>query len=534
MNARGHDSAGEKRIFRWHRRNNQTYRDAIEHIEHHTYLVTEVADNSDQTSIEKRFTLWDPVGDITFDVIISRIPRCNCPFRVSFSEFSGLPAAHFTNYRYRQRLQGGRKNYTCGHIQYVLRWVLDCPEPLRWQHAMLFKELQAVVRFSTALLYALNERARQPNRQCALCFRPFEGQDNMEARCCGLYVHGDCEQYAKSRKSDYTCVRHSSHLRWMGTAKATETVCKAVSESLPPQPEADGSGHGMASSSSDDGDLPVPQNSACSSPRRQLPSRAAKEAVARPDAYTGSPRRQAPAPAPRWSPKVSTTPIPLPVIPASAKGQLGRSRVAGSSQLPTITEAEASPSSAAASRPAPGGSGSRAEVARSSSFSSSAGPDSPHARHEVRTRIVKLRLPIPKSGSTFSSVTIPAADAASSPVHKKSKRTKTSGKKRTASTITTGAPADQAGAADDQPAATNTAPTTATGTTTQQARRNSAKMEKRERRTARLLKKMSRLQDDSEKVRKTKKYVDQELARLEKKMRKVANKMAKLSEASGV
>lgn len=41
----------------------------------------------------------------------------------------------------------------CGHILYVLHYVLACPEPLRWQQAFLLKELQAIFRYSTAFEY---------------------------------------------------------------------------------------------------------------------------------------------------------------------------------------------------------------------------------------------------------------------------------------------------------------------------------------------------------------------------------------------
>ena len=83
---------------------------------------------------------------------------------------------------------------------------------------------------------------------------------------------------------------------------------------------------------------PVPP---CHSPRRQLPSRAAKDAVARPDAYTGSPSRKQVLPLARpWSPKLSTTPIPVPVVPRRAR------EVARGRSLHSITENDASPSPA--------------------------------------------------------------------------------------------------------------------------------------------------------------------------------------------
>lgn len=296
--------------------------------------------------------------------------------------------------------------------------------------------------------------------------------------------------------------------------------------------------------------------SPCPSPRRQLPSRAAKEATrARPDAYTGSsPRKQALTPGREWTPKLSKTPIPLPVIPgfaqqqlfgsqparrvenavpapivpASTQGRFGSLRAIGrGSPLRTITTADPSPSPASATAPSASGpaasavSFSGAEVARIPSYSPYYAPRAPPVSPDPGPFI---SLPIPPAGSTFASVSIPVTDTVSSPTKEK-KMKRNPKKKRTAS-----AAADQAITAADQVSPTTIPNTAAINTTAQQTETNNSTAGKREKRKARLFKQMSRLEEDAKKVRETKKYVEQELARLEKKKSKVTKKMTKFLE----
>lgn len=504
--------------------------------------------------------------------------------------------------------------------------MLNCPEPLKWQQAFHRKELEAVFRYSTAFEYTLDLGTDlQRNTQCVLCFRDVNEQNLvMASQCCGFLAHSRCQEVTKT----FPCILHSSALTKMGSSREASVDTwlsrqgssplrfsdDQIFNSQPREPHENGNykwesssddhhsainydEEGLAneqsanrsaveffeersrvslhspsvasSASSSAGPVAIKQEpeSPSPSPRRQMPSRAAKEVTrARPDAYTGSPpRKQALTLVRSWSPKVSTTPIPLPVIPglpllqgqpvggsqparlpvvenpvqasvipASAQGKFGRSRkVAGGSPLRHITTEGASPSSApATARSVSGFSGSaislsREEASRSSSFHPSPALHSPPLKHEVNSVI---SFPIPPTGATFASVSIPGTEIASSLVNNKKKKKTNPKKKRAVSTTPASAVTDQARATDDQIAATSTSPETAAGTTAHQSEVSEVKASKRERRKARLIKRMSRLEEDSEKIRKTKKYVEKELARLEKKKSKVAKKMAKLLE----
>lgn len=76
---------GENRLLAWRIRQDQIYKRELGHALSRKYYVVEVEDNSNDTSMEKLFTLLDASSDSKFYVIISRIPRCSCPFRVSSS-----------------------------------------------------------------------------------------------------------------------------------------------------------------------------------------------------------------------------------------------------------------------------------------------------------------------------------------------------------------------------------------------------------------------------------------------------------------
>ncbi|KAJ4400696.1 hypothetical protein N0V85_005694 [Neurospora sp. IMI 360204] len=566
----------ERRLFDWRFRKSPVYGRAFRHAQNHKYQVIEVEDNSNDTSIEKRFTLLDASSDMKFYVIIGRIPRCSCPLR---------------------REDKGRRNYTCGHIVYILHFVLGCPEPLIWQQAFLFKELQAIFRFSTAFQYAFNlgDRYRQSNL-CAICFQNVQEQGAVaRTHCCGLLVHPDCQDI---RTTDH-CILHSFALTKMGSREPSADTWSEPSpspprlsddqifNSHPRQPGEDGNRMSESSSGDEDGvanrsidffaersqishrspsvESSTPSStgsvvikrepeSPCPSPRRQLPSRAAKEATrARPDAYTGSsPRRQAPTPRRECIPKLSKTPIPLPVIPgfakqqlvgsqparrvemavsipvvpASAQGRFGSSRAIGrGSPLRTTTTADPSSSPASATAPSVSGpaasavSFSGAEVARIPSYSPYYAPRAPPVSPDPGPFI---SLPIPPAGSTFAAMSIPVTDTVSSPTREKKKKMKRNPNKNRTTGVNT------ASASIDQANATTASPTTATTTTT--GHQPEPTEEKSEKRKAKLIKQMSRLEEDAKKVRQTKKYVEQELARLEKKKSKVTKKMTKFLE----
>lgn len=74
--------AGEQRILPWRRDKGQAYKHALREAQYSKYYIVDVEDNSDSTSVEKRFTLQDAQSHARFYVIISRILRCSCGYNV--------------------------------------------------------------------------------------------------------------------------------------------------------------------------------------------------------------------------------------------------------------------------------------------------------------------------------------------------------------------------------------------------------------------------------------------------------------------
>ncbi|KAK3398771.1 hypothetical protein B0T20DRAFT_353899 [Sordaria brevicollis] len=549
---------GEERLLPWLVRSDKHYKTALRRARYRRYQVLSVEDNSDhqKTSIEKLFTLWEPVSDTEVYVIISRILRCSCS---------------------RWKHQKGRETPTCDHIIYVLLYVLNCPEPLRWQQAFLTKELKAIFEYSTAFDYRHNLAFPPNNTQCVRCFRDLAEQDYVVyAHCCRAWAHPECREIG--REAENCCIlqldaldrfgsRQSSLATWSHYSSSPPRVADAdinqpqeideddnnrsdsISDDRPTaaNDEEDSNSSYLSASrsvqffkersrlsldsspvgsstSSDDSvvikqepESPCPPPQPSSSPRRQMPSRAAKEAVrARPDAYTGySPRKQALTPVRPWSPRVSTTPIPLPVLS-------GYSQPIGGSQSPrraqTVVPAPVvSPSAQGrAGTSMTVGRGSPLRIATAAIPSPSPAYLSPPARHEVDPFV---SLPPPPTGALFASVLIRGGDVGSSiDKKKKTKKTKMSKKDKKMSKsedITTGHASDQANVDDKFPPEVK-----------------KLKASKLERRKARLIKRVIRLQDRVEKAREKEKHVQWKIARLEKKKSKVAGKIDKLFDKS--
>ncbi|KAK3485969.1 uncharacterized protein B0T23DRAFT_366445 [Neurospora hispaniola] len=509
--------AGEQRIVPWHCGEPPLYVGALYHAHNNRYLIVSVEDNSNNTSIEKRFTLWDPSSIETFHVIIGRVSRCSC--RLSREEVS-------------------RKNRICGHIVTTYRK----------------RNLEALL--PPPVLYGNDVRS-------------YVQSDDESSDDHMTQSSSDDDEW------DITDDRDSNNFFNGDSVNRSIEFFTERSQILPGSPSIESSKPSPAVSEEE-------PESPCPLPRRQLPSRAAKEATrARPDAYTGSsPRRRARAPSrepipKEWTKKLSTTPIPLPIIPGFARQQLFGSQPARRSQnavpvpivpasaqgrlrssqangygIPlrtaTATGSHAAPapgSAAATSHPVSGLVASSAhfsgtDVAHFSSFSPSPEPYSPPVG--LGTNNPSLSFAISPDGSDFSSMSLAAPDtnASSSPTKRNNKKGNSvmspENKKRTArvsvrpmvdrvSNALNGTLADCATTTSTSvSAATTTTATTAGVSTTA----NLAKQ--RDRRMARLVRQMSRLEKDAEKVKQTKEYAEQELKRMERKRRNVVRKMNKL------
>lgn len=135
-----------------------------------------------------------------------------------------------------------------------------------------------------------------------------------------------------------------------------------------------------------------------------------------------------------------------------------------------------------------------------------------------------MTLPIPRAGSTFTSVLIPAADIASSPAKKDKRKRKTSQRnKRATSNTSSDAHTGPAIIAADEDATR--------GTTAHQPEIGKDKAEKEERRKAKLVERLLRLEQlekDSKKAKKMKKGIEKLLSRLEERRSKEIKRISKL------
>ncbi|KAL0471548.1 hypothetical protein QR685DRAFT_471247 [Neurospora intermedia] len=524
--------AGEQRIVPWRCGEPPLYAGALYHAHNNRYLITSVEDNSNDTSIEKRFALWDPSSIETFHVIIGRVSRCSCPL---------------------SRENVSRKNYVCGHIVTTYR------------KRNLEALLPPPVSYGNDVhSYAQSDDESSDDHMT----QSSSGDDELE------FIRGngggnDIFNGGSAERSIEFFAERSRILPGSPSIKSSKSS-PAVSEEEPESP--------------------------CPLPRRQLPSRAAKEATrARPDAYTGSsPRRRAQAPSrepiPKgWTKKLSTTPIPLPVIPgfarqqlfeqlfgsqparrsqnavpipivpASAQGRLRSSQANGygiplrtaaaTGSHPAPALAAVAVAAAAAAHPVSGLvassahiSGTSTDVAHFSSFSPFPAPYSPPVGLETKncTSLSSLSFPMSPDGSNFSSMSLAAPDtsASASPTKRNKKKgnlvMSSQNKKRTA-TVSVRPMVDRVsnalnGTLADCATTTSTSASTATTTTatTDGISTAAESAKQRDRRMARLARQMSRLEKDAEKVKQTKEYAEQELKRMERKRRNVVRKMNKL------
>ncbi|KAK3491782.1 hypothetical protein B0T13DRAFT_518706 [Neurospora crassa] len=508
--------AGEQRIVPWCCGKQPLYVGALYHAQNNRYLITSVEDNSNNTSMEKRFTLWDPSSIETFHVIIGRVSRCSCPL---------------------SRENVSRKNYICGHIVTTYRK----------------QNLEALL---------------PPPVSYGNDVRSYVQSDDESSDDHMTQSSSDDDEW------DITDDKDSNNFFNGDSAKRSIEFFTERSQTLPGSPSIKSSRSSSAVSEEE-------PESPCPLPRRQLPSRAAKEATrARPDAYTGSsPRRRAQAPSrepipKEWTKKLSTTPIPLPVIPGFAQQQLFGSQPARRSQnavpipivpasaqgrlrssqangygIPLRTAAAtgshpapAPASSAATPHPVSGLVASSArisgtDVAHFSSFSPSPAPYSPPVG--LGTNNPSLFFAISPDGSNFSSTSLTAPDtnASASPTKTNKKKgnmvMSPENKKRTATVSVCPMVHQVSNALDgilaDCATTTSTSTTTATVTATTAGISTAANSTKqRHRRMARLVRQMSHLEKDAEKVKQTKEYAEQELKRMERKRRNVVRKMNKL------
>ncbi|EAA32807.1 hypothetical protein GE21DRAFT_6556 [Neurospora crassa] len=510
--------AGEQRIVPWRCGEPPLFLGALYHAHNNRYLIISVEDNSNNTSIEKRFTLWDPSSIETFDVIIGRVSRCSC--RLSQEEVS-------------------RKNYICGHIVTTYRK----------------RNLEALLPPSVSYGNDVHSYVQSDDES---------SDDHM------TQSSSDDDEWELIRDNGGgNCIFNGD------SAKRSIEFFTERSQTLPGSPSIKSSRSSSAVSEEE-------PESPCPLPRRQLPSRAAKEATrARPDAYTGSsPRRRAQAPSrepipKEWTKKLSTTPIPLPVIPGFAQQQLFGSQPARRSQnavpipivpasaqgrlrssqangygIPLRTTAAtgshpapAPASSAATAHPVSGLVASSARIsgtdaAHFSFFSPPPAPYSPPVG--LVTNNPSLAFAISPDGSNFSSMSPAAPDtnASSSPTTNMKKQNlvmSPENKKRTA-TVSVHPMVGQVSNAINgilanyaTTTSTSTSAFTATATATTAGVNTTAESAKqRDRRMARLVRQMSRLEKDAEKVKQTKEYAEQELKRMERQRRNVVRKMNKL------
>ncbi|KAK1778511.1 hypothetical protein QBC45DRAFT_376624 [Copromyces sp. CBS 386.78] len=99
------------------------------------------------------------------------------------------------------RSQAGRSRLYvhCSHIIYILRFVLNCPEPYLWQRALLPSELQTIYQHSHAI------RAFRPNNSgvqdefCIFCFHNIDKDTKELVQCkkCSRIMHWTCNLRAK-------------------------------------------------------------------------------------------------------------------------------------------------------------------------------------------------------------------------------------------------------------------------------------------------------------------------------------------------
>ncbi|KAK3491786.1 hypothetical protein B0T13DRAFT_62360 [Neurospora crassa] len=87
-------------------------------------------------------------------------------------------------------------NGLCGHTIYVLRFVLNCPEPYRWQRALLPSELRTIYKHSHAIraLGPKNLNSKTHYDFCVFCFRDIDTRSKKLKYCitCRRGMHSEC------------------------------------------------------------------------------------------------------------------------------------------------------------------------------------------------------------------------------------------------------------------------------------------------------------------------------------------------------
>ncbi|EAA32809.2 hypothetical protein GE21DRAFT_6554 [Neurospora crassa] len=102
---------------------------------------------------------------------------------------------------------------------YVLRYVLNCPEPLRWQRSFLPTELEDIYRHSNVVSTRLLTKCNDQNPLCALCFKvvvPTEGHSTCCVTC-GRTMHTECvgvAQKARALTKEENCWRCEDKNQW--------------------------------------------------------------------------------------------------------------------------------------------------------------------------------------------------------------------------------------------------------------------------------------------------------------------------------
>ncbi|KAJ4413650.1 hypothetical protein N0V85_003470 [Neurospora sp. IMI 360204] len=104
-------------------------------------------------------------------------------------------------------------------FNHVLRYVLNCPEPLRWQRSFLSPELEDIFRHSYAVSTLLLTDWKGQDPLCALCFKTVVPTEGHRICCvtCGRAMHTDCVGVAKKVKrpaKDEQCWRCEDETEW--------------------------------------------------------------------------------------------------------------------------------------------------------------------------------------------------------------------------------------------------------------------------------------------------------------------------------
>ncbi|KAK3398787.1 hypothetical protein B0T20DRAFT_498806 [Sordaria brevicollis] len=83
-------------------------------------------------------------------------------------------------------------------VTHVLRYVLNCPEPLRWQVWFLDSELKDIYRHSYAVSTLLLTKWKDQDPLCALCFKVVGATEKRCTCCatCGRAMHTECVDVA--------------------------------------------------------------------------------------------------------------------------------------------------------------------------------------------------------------------------------------------------------------------------------------------------------------------------------------------------